>query len=222
MRKSGMPGGDSAMACAVGSTNPAARSVTRRGRSRGEASAGSRSLNFTDRVVQRSVANVLQPLVDGLFVPESFGFRPRLGRTPTRWPPVRATLASGRDVVLAVDIRDAFGSVPQQRLLQILAKYVPAPPDFLELVRRIVTDVARHRPPAGRTPADPPEPEPPPLPRSAPPEAAPWTVVRAVRRRHRRLRPHRRRSCRGGARDPGSASPGRLRPQSREVTLSTT
>ncbi len=89
-----------------------------------------------DRVVQRAVVEVLQPLLNPLFDSRSFGYRPKKG-------PLRALATAGhlyksgtRGVWVSVDIKNAFPSVPVARLLGVLRHYLPDDEllDFLETV----------------------------------------------------------------------------------------
>jgi hypothetical protein len=100
--------------------------------------------SVVDRVVQRAVASVLHPLLDPDFDPRSFGFRPGVGGLPGR--DRRHALAAaqqlafdeGRFVWVLADLRDAFGSVPLGRLLDVVRKRVPDP----ELVGLTLTRTA--------------------------------------------------------------------------------
>ncbi len=91
-----------------------------------------------ERVIHRAVVEVVQPLLDPLFDPRSFGYRPRKG-------PLRALAAAerlyrdhGLGVWVSADIKNAFPSVPVGRLLGVLRKYLPDDEliDFLEVVTR--------------------------------------------------------------------------------------
>src|SRR5205823_1907836 len=78
-----------------------------------------------DRIVQRACVEILQPILDPLFDARSFGYRPR--RSPQHALALAEQLArsESRWMWVAVDIKDAFGSVPLQRLLDITKKYLP-------------------------------------------------------------------------------------------------
>lgn len=78
-----------------------------------------------DRVVDRAVVQVAQPLLDPLFEDTSFGFRPKKG--PLRALAAAARLYDGgeRGVWVSVDIRNAFPSVPVGRLLTVVRGYFP-------------------------------------------------------------------------------------------------
>ena len=78
-----------------------------------------------DRVVQRAAVEILQPLLDPLFDPLSFGFRPKKGPLRALAAAERLTRDRGPGVWVSVDIRDAFGSVPLGRLIDVVRKYLP-------------------------------------------------------------------------------------------------
>lgn len=89
--------------------------------------------SILDRVVQRSCVEILQPVLDPQFDPRSFGYRPRQKKSPQRAPAAQHALATvehiaraeSRWVWVVVDVKDAFGSVPLHRLLDIVRSYLP-------------------------------------------------------------------------------------------------
>jgi hypothetical protein len=91
-----------------------------------------------DRVVQRAVVEVFQPLLDPLFDSRSFGYRPKRG--PFRALATAMWLCGNRPrgVWVSVDIADAFTNVPIGRLLGVLRRYLPDDRllAFVELVVR--------------------------------------------------------------------------------------
>ena len=78
-----------------------------------------------DRVVARAAVEILQPLLDPLFDPRSFGFRP--GKGPLRALATADGLYRTNELTVWVsaDIRNAFPSVPIGRLLGLVRKYLP-------------------------------------------------------------------------------------------------
>jgi RNA-directed DNA polymerase len=93
--------------------------------------------NIEDRVVQRALVDIVQPLLDPLFSDRSFGYRPRFGHWQALALAERLTLTQRRPVWVCEDIRDAFQHVPVSRLLQVVRKLLPAA-DLLDLLGRVV------------------------------------------------------------------------------------
>ena len=95
--------------------------------------------NAPDRVVQRAIAQTLQPFLDPTFSPISFGFRPGRGReSAIAYMDLRLRM-SGYSVVIADDLRDAFTLVPHGPLLDILRSRI-ASDTVVELVRLTITN----------------------------------------------------------------------------------
>jgi retron-type reverse transcriptase len=78
-----------------------------------------------DRVVQRAVVEIVQPLLDPLFDSRSFGFRPKKGPLRALATAERLHTDRGLGVWVSADIRNAFPSVPLDRLAAVLRKYTP-------------------------------------------------------------------------------------------------
>lgn len=95
-------------------------------------------LNIADRVVQRAVVIILQPLLDALFDTRSFGYRPKQGHLHALALGEYLTVCQGRRVWITQDIKDAFGHVPVSRLLQVVNKILPDAA-LLDLLDRILT-----------------------------------------------------------------------------------
>ena len=85
---------------------------------------GFRTIEIPDtesRILARSLCNVLTPILDPDFDPLSFGFRP--GRSPVHCLAAADRLIrQGQQHIVSCDIRDAFGTIPRQRLLDVLRK----------------------------------------------------------------------------------------------------
>ncbi len=76
-----------------------------------------------DRVAQAAAKLVLEPIFEADFLPCSNGFRP--GRSALMaLETIREEANAGGDYVLDADIRDYFGSIPHERLLEQVAKRV--------------------------------------------------------------------------------------------------
>lgn len=92
--------------------------------------------NLEDRVVHRAIAQVIQPLLDALFLPFSFGYRPgqsRFGLLAL----IERDVRRGADVVDVEDLRGAFDHVPLPRLLAVFKNYLPCD-RLLQLVERAI------------------------------------------------------------------------------------
>jgi hypothetical protein len=90
-------------------------------------------MNIADRVVQRAIVLVLQPVLDPLFDPWSFGYRPKISHLHALALAERLTLSRRRPVWVIDDLQDAFRHVPVPRLVQVVRKLLPAD-DLLELL----------------------------------------------------------------------------------------
>jgi retron-type reverse transcriptase len=77
--------------------------------------------NLCDRLVQRGLVQVLGPLLDARFDQGCLAYRPGLSRYHGLAHVQRLVLA-GHTVLLAGDLKDAFDSVPQRRLMDILRR----------------------------------------------------------------------------------------------------
>lgn len=88
-----------------------------------------------DRVVQRALVLVLEPIYEEIFLPSSYGFRP--GRSAQECCYEIAESAYRRRCVIDADIEDFFGSVVHRKLLGMLKEQI-ADPRILELVERFL------------------------------------------------------------------------------------
>jgi group II intron reverse transcriptase/maturase len=76
-----------------------------------------------DRVVQMAATLVLEPIFEADFHPCSYGFRPKRNATQAL-ETLRTRGARGGNHVLDADIRDYFGSIAHDKLLQLVARRV--------------------------------------------------------------------------------------------------
>ncbi len=76
-----------------------------------------------DRVAQRAVKLVIEPIFEAGFKVSSFGFRPRRS-APQALETIRAGVNAGCNHVLDADIRDYFGSIDQGLLMQRVARRI--------------------------------------------------------------------------------------------------
>lgn len=79
-----------------------------------------------DRVVQKAAALVLRSMLDPLFDPLSFAFRP-LRRREQAIAVAEKLATGGYPVWLTHDLKDAFCRVPLSRLLDVVFKLLPCP-----------------------------------------------------------------------------------------------
>ncbi len=106
-----------------------------------KASGGARTLtlqSIIDRTVQRAIMQTIQPFLDPQFSDNSYGFRPNRDHTLALATGYKLTMTEKRWIWLTADIRDAFGSVPQRRLLDVIRLHIPSP-ELLQLIEAIVT-----------------------------------------------------------------------------------
>lgn len=76
-----------------------------------------------DRVVQKALSHVLEPIFERDFAESSYGFRPRRG-CQQALQRVEELLQEGFDHVVDVDLKNYFDSIPHERLLQRLQEKV--------------------------------------------------------------------------------------------------
>src|ERR1019366_4129 len=77
-------------------------------------------LDLFDRVVQRAAVQILQPLLDPLFLPFSLGFRPNRDREHALARAEALAVTERRWCWVVEDLRNAFDLVPQRRLLNVV------------------------------------------------------------------------------------------------------
>lgn len=80
--------------------------------------------SFEDKVAQRAVLMLLEPIYEQDFVDGSYGFRPGRNAHQALRVVRRAVAQQGRRWVLDVDIRKYFASIPHAKLREFLARRV--------------------------------------------------------------------------------------------------
>ncbi len=90
-----------------------------------------------DRVVQMAAKLVLEPIFEADFLPCSYGFRPKRSALMAL-ETLRKLGARGGHHVLDADIRDYFGSIDHEKLMQLVAVRV-SDPRVLKLLRQWLT-----------------------------------------------------------------------------------
>jgi RNA-directed DNA polymerase len=91
--------------------------------------------NIQDRIVDRGVLRIIQPVLDPQFSSFSFGFRPGLGPMNALAAGLALAESRGQWCWAMADIANAFDAIPRNRLLCSFAIYLPC--DVVELVSRI-------------------------------------------------------------------------------------
>ena len=76
-----------------------------------------------DRVAQQATKIVLEPIFEADFSPVSFGFRPKRSATDAV-EVIRASFPQGKQFVFEADIRDFFGSIQHDKLMQLVERRV--------------------------------------------------------------------------------------------------
>lgn len=109
-----------------------------------DASRGTRTIhliNIEDRITQRGIVEVLQPLLDPRFGDRVFGFRPRRSHIHALAAAERIAIDQGRWYWVTEDIQSAFDRVPLGPLREVLHHYIPS----AELVELTLTLVGTQR-----------------------------------------------------------------------------
>ena len=70
-----------------------------------------------DRIVQGAVLQVIEPIFEREFAPQSYGFRPGKGRKDALRR-VEELLRSGKDWVVDADLKSYFDTIPHERLME--------------------------------------------------------------------------------------------------------
>jgi RNA-directed DNA polymerase len=79
---------------------------------------------FEDKIVQRAVVMMLEPIYETEFLPCSYGFRPNRGAHDAVKDLTQRLYKSTRAIVLELDIRKCFDTIPHGPLQEILRKRV--------------------------------------------------------------------------------------------------
>jgi retron-type reverse transcriptase len=101
---------------------------------------GTRTLklqDIEDRVVQRAIVQVIQPVIDPGFAVTSFGYRPRLGTEHALATAEFLACSKNSWTWVTDDIRDAFDHVPHGRLLDIVQNRLQSG-EMADLIRVVI------------------------------------------------------------------------------------
>ncbi|QDT66613.1 reverse transcriptase domain-containing protein [Calycomorphotria hydatis] len=82
--------------------------------------------NLSDRIVDRGVKQVLEPLIDEFFFNWSFGFRKGRNRGDAIGKVIRISRYHDRSFWISADISNAFDNVPLESVLELLKRYFPS------------------------------------------------------------------------------------------------
>jgi len=93
--------------------------------------------NLADKIVQRGAAQVLGAVLDPLFLPESYGYRPGRDRELALANAEHFAVEEGRPVWVCEDLRDAFDHVSLKTVMELVESYFPAD-NLLQLVVRLI------------------------------------------------------------------------------------
>lgn len=89
-----------------------------------------------DRVVQTAIRNVIEPIFENIFAEHSYGFRPGRGAKDALRR-VDQLLRSGKVWVVDADLKGYFDSIPQDKLMGVVAEHMADGP-LLELIQRFL------------------------------------------------------------------------------------
>jgi retron-type reverse transcriptase len=93
--------------------------------------------NIQDRVVERAIVSIVQPILDPRFAATSFGYRPKRGREDALATAEVLAATSGCWVWVAEDVKNAFDQVPHGRLIDIVRGHLPAA-DIQNLIENVI------------------------------------------------------------------------------------
>jgi hypothetical protein len=93
--------------------------------------------NVQDRVVDRAIVQVVQPFLDPMFAPASFGYRPGRGREHALAYAEAIAEKSSLWVWVLDDVKDAFNHVPRGRLIDVVRRRLGAE-EIVELIRAVI------------------------------------------------------------------------------------
>jgi RNA-directed DNA polymerase len=89
-----------------------------------------------DRIAQKALCNVIEPIFETVFAPDSYGFRPGKG-CKDALREVQAELKSGRHYVIDADIKSYFDTIEHECLMQLVEEQI-SDGRVLELIRRFL------------------------------------------------------------------------------------
>jgi group II intron reverse transcriptase/maturase len=91
-----------------------------------------------DKIVQKAVNRILEAIHEPLFLPYSYGFRPKHNCHEALKALMRSTYTFGNGALIEIDIRKCFNRIPHDLLLTFLKQKI-SDQRFLKLVEKLIT-----------------------------------------------------------------------------------
>lgn len=93
---------------------------------------------FEDKIVQKAVSRILEAIYEPLFLPCSYGFRPKHNCHEALKALMRSTYTFGNGALIEIDIRKCFNRIPHDHLLTFIKQKI-SDLRLLKLVERLIT-----------------------------------------------------------------------------------
>jgi len=93
---------------------------------------------FEDKIVQKAVSRILEAIHEPLFLPCSYGFRPKHNCHEALKALMRSTYKFGNGALIEIDIRKCFNRIPHDHLLTFIQQKI-SDSRFLKLVEILIT-----------------------------------------------------------------------------------
>jgi group II intron reverse transcriptase/maturase len=91
-----------------------------------------------DKLVQSTVSKILSEIYEPLFLPCSYGFRPKVGCHDALKALMVSANANPNGAIIEIDIRKYFSTIPHSEILRILSKKI-SDRRFLRLIEVLIT-----------------------------------------------------------------------------------
>ena len=95
---------------------------------------------FEDKVAQRAIVLLLEPIYEQTFLDCSYGFRPGRSAHQALQAVWKGIMGRGGRWVLDVDVRKYFASIPFAKLREFQLGRPPIPLQLQRLIRRMATE----------------------------------------------------------------------------------
>ncbi len=93
---------------------------------------------FEDKIVQKAVSRILEAIYEPLFLPCSYGFRPKHNCHEALKALMRSTYTFENGALIEIDIRKCFNRIPHDHLLTFIKQKI-SDLRLLKLVERLIT-----------------------------------------------------------------------------------